>query len=250
MHPPQISDTSIIKQYAPLPNPLKCHLNIEQYNEVWFSGQPPSTRPSYPAKTVQPAALIGSLNLTPFPSLTSMEALPVTTATPSLAPASAPTPVALASALASSSDKLLNISYLPAGTARPCWYLVCVEDTALSQLLTLIASTLPHRASTMSNSCCSTPPPTKPWAIHAAASGHNGINSLQAPSTASWIMVTSNSSLPLVSLTLPSALPSPSLFHFRIHPAIFSALSISNLAFSLLIDIASFHPTTGITSFL
>ena len=114
-------------EYAPLPNPLKRHLNIEQYNEVWFSESHASARPSYPAQTVQPAALVDSLDLTPFPSLASMEALPALAPTQSPATASTPTPASLASTLASSSDKLFFISYLPSGTARPRWYLVRVD---------------------------------------------------------------------------------------------------------------------------
>ena len=118
-------------EYAPLPNPLKRHLNIAQYNEVWFSDPPPASRPSYPARTTQPDVLIDSVDTSPFPSLASMEALPAFAAHPSLVPAPAPSPAALASALASSSDKLFFISYLPAGTARPRWYLVRV-DSALT----------------------------------------------------------------------------------------------------------------------
>jgi hypothetical protein len=115
--------------YAPLPNPLKRHLHIEQYNEVWFSDPPTSARLSYPARTIQPATLLDSTDTSPFPSLASMEALPVLAVQPSsLAPAPAPRPAALASALASSSDQLFFISYLPAGTARPRWYLVRVDD--------------------------------------------------------------------------------------------------------------------------
>jgi len=114
--------------HAPLPNPLKRHLHIEQYNEVWFSEPPPSARPSYPARTTQPAALIDSVATSPFPSLASMEALPEHAVPHTLAPAPAPRPPDLSSALASSSDKLFFISYLPAGTARPRWYLVRVDD--------------------------------------------------------------------------------------------------------------------------
>jgi hypothetical protein len=114
--------------HAPLPNPLKRHLHIEQYNEVWFSDPAPSDRPSYSPRTTQPAVLLDSLDTSPFPSLASMDALPVPVAHPHLAPAPAPRPAALATALASSSDKLFFISYLPAGTARPRWYLVRVDN--------------------------------------------------------------------------------------------------------------------------
>ncbi len=112
--------------HAPLPNPLKRHLNIEQYNEVWFSDSP-STPPTYLPRTTQPAVLLDIPDTSPFPSLASMDALPIAAVPSLLAPAPAPRPAALASALASSSDKLFFISYLPAGTARPRWYLVRVD---------------------------------------------------------------------------------------------------------------------------
>ena len=117
--------------HAPLPNPLKHHLHIEQYNEVWFSDLTPSACPTYPACTTQPAVLLGSLVTSPFPSLASMEPLPDLAFPTPLAPAPAPQPTNLASAVAFSSEKLLYISYLPAGTARPRWYLIRI-DTALT----------------------------------------------------------------------------------------------------------------------
>jgi hypothetical protein len=119
--------------HAPLPNPLKRHLHVEQHNEVWFSDPPSSARPSCPARTTQPDLLIDSPDPSPFPSLASMDSLPSITVDPSLAPVPAPLPADLALALASSSDKPFFISYLPAGTARPRWYLVRV-NTALTDL--------------------------------------------------------------------------------------------------------------------
>jgi hypothetical protein len=116
--------------HAPLPNPLKRHLHIEQYNEVWFADPPASSKPSLPARTVQPPALLDSLSDSPFPSLASMDALPTVDPQPPLpsAPAAARSPPTLASAIASSTDKLFFISYVPDGTARPRWYLVRVDQ--------------------------------------------------------------------------------------------------------------------------
>ena len=62
-HPPLLSrrqpgppiPQSRMLRLLPTTNPLKRHLNIEEYNEVWFSDKPPSTCPSYPVKTIQPA---------------------------------------------------------------------------------------------------------------------------------------------------------------------------------------------------
>jgi hypothetical protein len=115
--------------YAPLPNPLKRHLNIEQYNEVWFSDPPPSVPPSYPTRTTQPAVLVDLPDTNPFPSLASMDAPLSPSAPPDFIASSAPDPATLASALASSADKLFFVSYLPSGTARPRWYLVRVDST-------------------------------------------------------------------------------------------------------------------------
>jgi hypothetical protein len=109
--------------HAPLPNPLKRHLNIKQHDKVWFSDAPPAAPPSYPTRNTQPTVLLDTPDTSPFPSLASMDALPVTVP-PSLAPAPAPQPSTLAAALASSSNKLFFVSYLPEGTACPCWCLV------------------------------------------------------------------------------------------------------------------------------
>jgi hypothetical protein len=105
---------------APLPNPLKRHLNIEQYNDIWFSDPLPSDRPRIPAWTIQPTALIDSIDSTPFPSLASMDALPAfPIILPPLPPAPTPRPVNLVSALASSADRLFFISYFPAALLAP-----------------------------------------------------------------------------------------------------------------------------------
>jgi hypothetical protein len=113
--------------HAPLPNPLKRHLNIEQYNEIWFSDPLPPDGPRYPARTTQPTVLLDSLVSSPFPSLASMDSLPAIDSQPTPSPAPALPPAALVAALASSTDKLFFISYLPVGTARPRWYLVRVD---------------------------------------------------------------------------------------------------------------------------
>jgi hypothetical protein len=105
--------------HAPLPNPLKRHLNIEQYNEIWFLDPLPADQPRYPARTTQPDVLLESLDSSPFPSLASMDALPAVDSPPPLSSSPAPQPAALVAALASSTDKLFFISYLPVGTARP-----------------------------------------------------------------------------------------------------------------------------------
>ncbi len=114
--------------HAPLPNPLKRHLNIEQYNEIWFHGDStPTDRPCYPSRTIQPDVLLDSLDHSPFPSLASMDALPtVDSQSASPLPPSF-SPPSLATAIASSSDRLFFISYTPSGTARPRWYLVRVD---------------------------------------------------------------------------------------------------------------------------
>jgi hypothetical protein len=114
--------------HAPFPNPLKRHLTIEQYNEVWFSDPPTTARPAYPARITQPTVLLDVIDVTPFPSLAFMEALPADPAT--LPPISAPYLVDLDAAIAASLDKLFFISYVPADTARPRWYLVRVDPTS------------------------------------------------------------------------------------------------------------------------
>ena len=103
--------------------------------------------------------------------------------------------------------------------------------TLCSQLLpALIASTLLPLASTMYNSCCSILP-IKQRVIDAATGRHNGIDFLQAPSMASWIMVTFSSSPPLIFLILRSPLLGLSLSPFLTLPAISLAPLTSNLAF-------------------
>jgi hypothetical protein len=96
--------------HAPLPNPLKRHLNIEQYNEVWFSDPPTTARPAYPARITQPTVLLDVIDITPFPSLASMEALPVDPS--SSPPTPAPRLVDLDVAIAASSDKEAFIYFL------------------------------------------------------------------------------------------------------------------------------------------
>jgi hypothetical protein len=113
--------------HAPLPNPLKRHLNIEQYNEVWFSDPPPSGPPKYSTRTTVPSVLVDTTETSPFPSLASMDSAPELATSPVSSQPAPLSPASLHSAITASPDRLFFISYLPAGTARPRWYLVTVD---------------------------------------------------------------------------------------------------------------------------
>jgi hypothetical protein len=119
--------------HAPLPS-LKRHLNMEQYNKVWFhEDSSQAERPCYPDRTIQPDVLLDSLDRSSFPYLASMDVLSTVDSQPALPPTSSFSPSSLATAITSSSDRLFFISYTPAGTVRPRWSLVCVDMCTMLQ---------------------------------------------------------------------------------------------------------------------
>jgi hypothetical protein len=72
--------------HAPLPNPLKCHLNIEQYSKVRFhEDSSQADCPCYPDRTIQPDVLLDLLDQSPFLSLALMDVLPTVDSQPTFA---------------------------------------------------------------------------------------------------------------------------------------------------------------------
>jgi hypothetical protein len=103
--------------HAPLPNPLKHHLNIEQYNKVWFyKDSLQADHPCYPDCTIQPDLLLDLLDQSPFPSLTSIDVLPTVDSQPAFPPTSPFSQSSLTTSITSSSDCLFSISSTPAST--------------------------------------------------------------------------------------------------------------------------------------
>jgi hypothetical protein len=86
-----------------------------------------------------------------------MDALPPPAFPPILSPTPAPQPDILATTIASSSDKLFFISYLPAGTACPHWYLVHIDLALTASDPACAESTTLPQASTRYTSCSSIP---------------------------------------------------------------------------------------------
>jgi hypothetical protein len=206
--------------HAPLPNPLKRHLHIEQYNEVWFHEDPnPTDRPSYPARTIQPAVLSDSLDVSPFPSPASMDTLPTVNSQPP--------------------------SFTPTGTVWPRWYLVRVD-----LLLTAANPVCTNRSTSgvYHVHCLLQHRSDKALGLTRDVGGLSGTATLSARSTKLWNSGPFNSSLRLHFLmprNLLLGLP-PSLFWTLL--AICLALSIFSLAFWLPTVAVLLPPTSGTAS--
>jgi hypothetical protein len=161
--PIDTSDLRYLNQdSAPSANPLRS-LDIQMYNDVWFEEKPPS-HPA-PFDFSASAHPVPPFACGPFPSVLEMDDSLVrpTPASPTLSPSAVPrvscdpaaiapdpfalvppcSPSASASGLydriAASTDRMFFISYLPAGTLRPRWYLVAVN--LASSLLEPVSST-------------------------------------------------------------------------------------------------------------
>jgi hypothetical protein len=232
--------------HAPLPNPLKRHLHIEQYNEVWFHEDPnPTDRPSYPARTIQPAVLSDSLDVSPFPSPASMDTLPTVNSQPPSFPPSVASPASLEATIASSSDRLFFISCTPTGTVWPRWYLVRVD-----LLLTAANPVCTNRSTSgvYHVHCLLQHRSDKALGLTRDVGGLSGTATLSARSTKLWNSGPFNSSLRLHFLMPRNLLLglTPSLF--RTLFAICLALSIFRLAFWLLIVTVLLPPTSGTAS--
>ena len=119
--------------HAPLPHPLKIPFNIQMYNNMYF---PPSLPTDHPPLFTSELAAITLPSPSPFPlippaSIPVAAAIPIINS-PELSNSLSPpiihtTGAALLNAITQSSDRLFFISYRPAGTLRPRWYLVQVD---------------------------------------------------------------------------------------------------------------------------
>jgi hypothetical protein len=97
------------------------------YNDMWFSTQPASTKPSLAPVLAPPVDCSPAAD--PVPLAVSSTLLPVADDTSDLDPYPAhPFDAAtLHSAILSSADRLFFVSYRPEGTLRPRWYLIQVD---------------------------------------------------------------------------------------------------------------------------
>ena len=124
--------------HAPLPNPLLKPFQIQMYNNMWFTSSLPTDHPPlFKFRDVDDTDAASVSSSTPAPRAS----MPADAAIPVCPPDDLPIPVTPATgphlfdAITASSDRLFFVSYRPAGTLRPRWYLVQID---LSQ--SLIAS--------------------------------------------------------------------------------------------------------------
>ena len=119
--------------FGPLQHSLKCALNIEEYNSIWFDTN--SVPPSYHTQcstTHQPKPMIEETKQTQFPSIQSLsDSLdpPASVTSPPPTSSSSPKPNQPPQQIqASSKDNLFFIRYVWEGTAQPHWFLVQVTN--------------------------------------------------------------------------------------------------------------------------
>jgi len=118
--------------HAPLIDPLRNPFQIQMYNNMWFPSSLPTDHPPLfefrdVVDTDTPAA--AALPQTPRPSasIPAAAAIPVLPSDDPPIPTIPSTAAALSTAISLSQDRLFLISYRPAGTLRPRWYLVQVD---------------------------------------------------------------------------------------------------------------------------
>ena len=119
--------------HAPLIDPLRNPFQIQMYNNMWFPSSLPTDHPLLfefrdVVDTDAPAAAV--LTQTPQPSVSipaAAAAIPVLPSDDPPIPTIPPTAAALSPAISLLQYQLFLISYRPAGTLRPCWYLVQVD---------------------------------------------------------------------------------------------------------------------------
>jgi hypothetical protein len=118
--------------HAPLPHPLRHPFNIHMYNNMWFSPDIKTNHPplfehiDLPCSDSSPNSPDCNTPDTHV-SIPTAASIPLAEPDPAITtqpPSSAPS---LLSAILASTDKLFFVSYAPAGTLRPRWYLVQVD---------------------------------------------------------------------------------------------------------------------------
>ena len=115
--------------HAPLIHPLQSPFNIQMYNNMWFPSALSTDHPPLFAFRDIPDtdAPYPSLSPIPIASIPADAAIPIR---PSTEPSPTPLPTdgaSLHAAITLSPDRLFFVSYRPAGTLRPRWYLVQVD---------------------------------------------------------------------------------------------------------------------------
>ena len=131
--------------HAPLIDPLRNPFQIQMYNNMWFPSSLPTDHPPlFKFRDIPDTDAADSAAPLPFPrptaSIPAAAAIPIRASDEPPLPTTPLTGDALSTAISLSSDRLFFISYRPAGTLRPRWYLVQVD---LPQSL----SASPHCAS-------------------------------------------------------------------------------------------------------
>jgi hypothetical protein len=117
--------------HAPLPHPLRSPFNIQMYNNMWFTSSLPADHPplfefrDVPDTDASPPDS-PSLPLS-IASIPARAAIPVCDSDDPSVPITPTTGTALHAAILLSVDRLFFISYCPAGTLRPRWYLVQID---------------------------------------------------------------------------------------------------------------------------
>ena len=117
--------------HSPLPHPLRSPFNIQMYNNMWFPSSLPTDHPPLfafrdLADTDDPASAPLPFPL-PTASIPAAAAIPICASDDPPLPASFATGASLFAAITLSVDRLFFVSYRPAGTLRPRWYLVHVD---------------------------------------------------------------------------------------------------------------------------
>ena len=117
--------------HAPLPHPLRSPFNIQMYNNMWFSSSLRTDHPPlFKFTDIPDPDSSPSVPSTLPPSIASIPAdaaIPVFPNDDPAVPVPLLTAASLYAAIESSSDRLFFISYRPANTLRPRWYLIQVD---------------------------------------------------------------------------------------------------------------------------
>ncbi len=117
--------------HSPLPHPLRSPFNIQMYNNMWFPSSLPTDHPPLFAFRDEPdtdalASIPPSARLS-HTSIPAAAAIPICASDDPPIPTTPSTASSLHAAILLSADRLFFVSYRPAGTLRPRWYLVQID---------------------------------------------------------------------------------------------------------------------------
>jgi len=116
---------------APLPHPLAKPFNIQMYNNMWFPSSLPADHPPLfqfrDVDDTDTASASASTPATPPVSMPADAAIPVCPSDDPLVATPPTTGPSLFAAISASPDRLFFVSYRPAGTLRPRWYLIQID---------------------------------------------------------------------------------------------------------------------------